>query len=102
MPIGQGHGEFGRYAKNRGANPLQILAPQMEPHTGSLAWGATRVKVVATGRKVELVKTGGTSRQLGREIIQTTRSGAGTVTSAGPDLVPTLIPTLIPTRESSS
>ncbi len=87
------HGEFGRYARNRGANPLQILAPRMEPHTGSLAWGATRVKIVATGRKVELVKTGGTSRELGREIIQTTGSHAGASASAGPDLIPTLIPT---------
>ncbi len=93
MPIGQGHGEFGRYARNRGVNPLQILAPRMEPHTGSLAWGATRVKVVATGRKVELVKTGGTSRELGREIIQTTGSHAGASANARPDLIPTLIPT---------
>ena len=93
MPIGQGHAEFGRYAKNRGANPLQILAPQMEPHTGSLAWGATRVKVIATGRKLELVKSGGTSRQLGREIIQTTHSGTGGHASVSPDLAPTLIPT---------
>jgi hypothetical protein len=92
MPIGQGHTEFGRYAKNRGANPLQILAPQTEPHTGSLAWGATRVKVIATGRKLELVKSGGTSRQLGREIIQTTHSGTGGHASVGPDLAPTLIP----------
>jgi anaerobic selenocysteine-containing dehydrogenase len=89
MPIGQGHGEYGRYAKNRGANPLQILAPQLEPHTGSLAWGATRVKVVATGRKRELVKTGGTSRDLGREIIQTTRTRTEGHTSARPALIPT-------------
>ena len=89
MPIGQGHGEFGRYARNRGTNPLQILAPQIEPHTGSLAWGATRVKLVATGRKTELVKTGGVSRELGRNIIQTTRSHAEAVRHAGPNLIPT-------------
>jgi len=74
MPIGQGHTEYGRYAKNRGANPLKILAPQMQADIGSLAWGATRVKLIATGRKRKLVKTGGTSRDLGRDIIQTTRS----------------------------
>ncbi len=102
MPIGQGHAEFGRYAKNRGANPLKILAPQMEAHTGSLAWGATRVNVVATGRKQKLVKTGGTSRDLGREIIQTTHSQAEGHTSAGPDLVPAPIPMLIPTKELPS
>lgn len=72
MPIGQGHDEYGRYAKNRGANPIEILSPQMEQHTGALAWSATRVKIVATGRRVKLVKTGGTSRDLGRKIVQTT------------------------------
>jgi anaerobic selenocysteine-containing dehydrogenase len=72
MPIGQGHSEYGRYAKNRGANPIEILSPQIDQLTGALASGATRVKIVATGRRVELVKTGGNSRELGREIVQTT------------------------------
>ncbi|MCZ6640803.1 MAG: molybdopterin-dependent oxidoreductase [Gammaproteobacteria bacterium] len=71
MPIGQGHSEYGRYAKNRGVNPIAILSPEMEAHTGDLASSATRVKIVATGRRVELVKTGGNSRDLGREIVQT-------------------------------
>jgi menaquinone reductase, molybdopterin-binding-like subunit len=81
MPIGQGHGEYGRYARNRGVNPIQILAPEIEPSTGSLAWSATRVKLVPTGRRVTLVKTDGTSRQLGRGIVQTT----GSTASAGHD-----------------
>jgi len=45
MPIGQGHHTFGRYASDRGANPLSILAPLTEQETGSLAWAATRVKL---------------------------------------------------------
>jgi anaerobic selenocysteine-containing dehydrogenase len=76
MPIGQGHEAFGRYASQRGVNPIGILAPQVEPETGSLAWAATRVKLTATGRRIELVKTGGDSRELGRGIVQTTGSGA--------------------------
>ena len=72
MPIGQGHEAFGRYASQRGVNPIGILAPQVEPETGSLAWAATRVKLTATGRRIELVKTGGDSRELGRGIVQTT------------------------------
>lgn len=71
MPIGQGHGEYGRYAKHRGVNPIEILAPEIEPSTGALAWSATRVKLVPTGRRVKLVKTDGTSRQLGRGIVRT-------------------------------
>lgn len=49
MPVGQGHENFGRYASNRGANPLSILAPVFEKTTGSLAWAATRVKVSRAG-----------------------------------------------------
>jgi anaerobic selenocysteine-containing dehydrogenase len=48
MPIGQGHENFTRFA-TRGANPLAILAPLTEQATGSLAWAATRVKVVRAG-----------------------------------------------------
>ncbi len=75
MPIGQGHLEYGRYAKDRGVNPIAILSPQLEQHTGSLAWSATRVNIVATGQRVELVKTGGNSHELGREIVQTVGEG---------------------------
>ena len=72
MPVGQGHSEYGRYASGRGANPIEILAPQVEPETGSLAWNATRVRLNPTGRRANLVRTGGLSRDLGRGIIQTT------------------------------
>ena len=72
MPVGQGHAEYGRYASGRGANPLEILASQMEPETGSLAWNATRVRLNPTGRRANLVRTSGLSRDLGRGIIQTT------------------------------
>jgi menaquinone reductase, molybdopterin-binding-like subunit len=49
MPVGQGHENFGRFASGRGANPLSILAPLAEHETGSLAWAATRVKLVRAG-----------------------------------------------------
>ena len=45
MPVGQGHETFTRYASGRGANPMAILAPTVEPETGALAWAATRVKI---------------------------------------------------------
>jgi molybdopterin-containing oxidoreductase family iron-sulfur binding subunit len=72
MPLGQGHENFGRYASNRGTNPIRILAPQMDTETGSLAWSATRVRLVPTGRRVKIAKSGGESRELGRDIVQTT------------------------------
>jgi menaquinone reductase, molybdopterin-binding-like subunit len=49
MPVGQGHTNFTRFASNRGANPLSILAPLAESETGSLAWAATRVKLARAG-----------------------------------------------------
>ncbi len=50
MPVGQGHENYTRYATNRGANPVSILAPLTIEETGTLAWAATRVKLTAVGR----------------------------------------------------
>ncbi|MCH8264404.1 MAG: molybdopterin-dependent oxidoreductase [Proteobacteria bacterium] len=88
MPIGQGHSEYGRYAKDRGVNPIEILSPQIEPVTGNLATSATRVSVTATGKRVKLVKTGGTSRDLGRDIVQTTGGLGVEVSSAADNSIP--------------
>ena len=51
IPIGQGHTKFGRFAQQRGSNPIALLSPLTDPDTGSLAWGATRVRLEPTGRK---------------------------------------------------
>lgn len=59
IPAGQGHTYFGRYAERRGANPLSILAPMTEGETGALAWGATRVRLIKTGRQYQLPKLEG-------------------------------------------
>ncbi len=88
MPIGQGHDEYGRYAKDRGVNPIQILAPQMEAQTGSLAWAATRVNLVPTGKRARLVKVGGESRELGRQIVQTAALGTNTGANATLNSIP--------------
>ena len=56
IPVGQGHQAFGRYAEGRGANPLAILGPLADRETGALAWGATRVKMTETGRRIRLPK----------------------------------------------
>lgn len=50
MPVGQGHTNFTRYASNRGANPISILAPLTDSETGALAWAATRVKITRIGK----------------------------------------------------
>jgi anaerobic selenocysteine-containing dehydrogenase len=69
MPIGQGHTSYGRYAENRGVNPLKILAAATDPVSGELAAGATRIRLSKTGQRVPLIKTDGTTRTLGRSNI---------------------------------
>ena len=69
MPIGQGHSGYGRYASGRGANPIHIVAAQVDDQSGDLAWAATRVSVKATGERARIIKTSGVSRTLGRQIL---------------------------------
>ena len=71
VPLGQGHEEYGRYAKGRGANPLKILNPVLEQKTGELAMYATKVKVSKTRKTVKLVKMGGSDTQAGRQFVLT-------------------------------
>jgi anaerobic selenocysteine-containing dehydrogenase len=55
MPVGQGHEQFTRYAKGRGANPISILAPMQVSGTDSLAWSATRVRIWRIGKSRMIV-----------------------------------------------
>jgi anaerobic selenocysteine-containing dehydrogenase len=59
MPVGQGHAEYGRYASDRGANPLKIIGPQVEPNTSSWAWAGTRVSVTKVGKGALILFSGG-------------------------------------------
>ncbi|MBI2953026.1 MAG: molybdopterin-dependent oxidoreductase [Chloroflexi bacterium] len=45
IPVGQGHSSYGRYAQDRGVNPLDLLAPLVDDQSGALAYEATRVSV---------------------------------------------------------
>ena len=54
IPIGQGHTDCGRYARDRGSNPMQLLGMEMDTTGSNLAWAALRVKVVRTGKTVAL------------------------------------------------
>lgn len=51
IPVGQGHTDLGRWAENRGANVLQILAPRTDEQTGQWTWAATRVQITKTGKR---------------------------------------------------
>ena len=58
IPVGQGHTQFGRYAQNRGANPLRISASSLDPASGAVVQGGVRVRVAKTGRNAKLIRFG--------------------------------------------
>ena len=76
VPIGQGHTDYGRYAKGRGVNPMKILNPIMERRTGELASHATRVSVSNMHKKEVLVHMGGSEVQMGRKFVRTVSAGS--------------------------
>ena len=75
VPLGQGH-RVGRWARDRGANPMALLAPLVDTGSGALAYGSTRVRMTPTGRHTGLPKLEGTvpAYQLpDQEVIQVAR-----------------------------
>ncbi len=54
IPLGQGHTDLGRYAMNRGSNPMNLVGATADATGNSLTWAAVRVKVTRTGRKQDL------------------------------------------------
>ena len=68
IPIGQGHTEFGRYANDRGINPMVVLNPTPETVSGGVRWAGT--KVTATPRDLHrpIPRLQNTFDQNGRDI----------------------------------
>ncbi len=49
VPRGQGHRDHGRFARGRGANPLDLIGPLQVDGQGVSAWAATRVRIDRLG-----------------------------------------------------
>jgi anaerobic selenocysteine-containing dehydrogenase len=49
VPTGQGHRDSGRYARNRGSNPANLVGPHPDANGSSLVWTNLRVKIMKTG-----------------------------------------------------
>ncbi len=58
IPLGQGQRGGGRYAKGRGANPLDLLVARLDEAEAAPCWNATRVRVVRISEKGGMVTTG--------------------------------------------
>ncbi|HEY6871939.1 MAG TPA: molybdopterin-dependent oxidoreductase [Geobacteraceae bacterium] len=70
IPLGQGHRGGGRYAKERGANPLALLALITDGTEHQPAWHATRVRVSRISEKGELVTAGHPQGSYRSELIE--------------------------------
>jgi anaerobic selenocysteine-containing dehydrogenase len=58
IPVGQGHTQYGRYATDRGANPLRLSASTLDPQVGAVVQTAVRVSTAKTGRNEKLIRFG--------------------------------------------
>ena len=71
VPIGRGHTELGRYAKDNGVNPLAILDGTTEPKTGEITTTTTRVDVGRSGKNKKQAKLMEVDSQYGRKLAAT-------------------------------
>lgn len=70
IPLGQGHWDFGRFAEDRGPNPLDLLPPDSQASGRGIPYGEIRVRIARTGKHHPLVSTAGSDYQGHREIAQ--------------------------------
>ncbi len=54
IPLGQGHTDLGRYARDRGSNAMQLVGTQTNTTGSGLAWATLRVKITPTGRHMPI------------------------------------------------
>jgi molybdopterin-containing oxidoreductase family iron-sulfur binding subunit len=66
MSIGQGHKAYGRYAKDTGVNPLELLSANVSPSSGGASLNVADVIIKKTGRTQKLASTSGSLTQHGR------------------------------------
>ena len=63
MNIGQGHQAYGRYAQNKGVNPMAILPPDANPDSGGSLFSTDQIKIRPTGRTLKLANMYGSRTQ---------------------------------------
>lgn len=68
--IGQGHTSYGRYAKGRGVNPIDILPLSTDKRSGGFAWLSAKVSAARVNKSEQFVQTQYTTHQHDREIAQ--------------------------------
>ncbi|CAN5888043.1 TAT-variant-translocated molybdopterin oxidoreductase [soil metagenome] len=72
IQLGQGHEHLGRWARDRGINPMRLLEPLVEPASGGLVFAQTRARLRNTGRWERPVQASLQDSQHDREIARAT------------------------------
>jgi anaerobic selenocysteine-containing dehydrogenase/Fe-S-cluster-containing dehydrogenase component len=70
VPIGQGHTRYGRYAENRGANPIELLPSHPVEQTGAVMWSGVNVSLVNKQERMRIANVAGSDVQHGRPFLQ--------------------------------
>ena len=70
IPLGQGHAAYGRYAKERGVNPLALLSPAQDGASGALAYLSAKAKLSRAVKAMDLVITQQVKDQRDRDLAQ--------------------------------
>jgi len=71
LPLGYGHGTFGKDASGRGANPIDLIGDHSGDNSDAPAWRGIRVKVTKTGQKKKMVREGHPEGEyVGAEVFQ--------------------------------
>jgi len=68
MTVGQGHTAYGRYARDRGLNPLQVLDAVVDQDAGGLAYATQLKQLSGTGKRQQLACFAGSTSQYNRKI----------------------------------
>jgi len=70
VALGQGHTAYGRYAKGRGVNPLDLLPNSSDRISGGFAFLSSKVTISNAGKHSLLVRTQYTREQYERQVAQ--------------------------------
>jgi anaerobic selenocysteine-containing dehydrogenase len=52
IATGEGHTDYGRYARGNGSNLMNLVGPQADATGSGLVWSTLRVKITPTGKRV--------------------------------------------------
>ncbi len=70
ISMGQGHTKMGRYAQNRGVNPIDLLSIDLDSESGGLDLSSAQVTIKKTGNWEKFVKVQHSFSQENRDMVQ--------------------------------